>query len=415
MIGTMAIKSIYAPLDWQIAPFRDKSPVLLLTGSAGGGKSKIAAEKLHAYLLKYAGATGIIGRKDKTAAGKSVVPFLNSNVQGDSNWGRLVKSTGLFKYNNGSELWVVGMQGKDQQEALKSIGKDGRVDIAWFEEANALTEDDHNLILTRMRGTAADWTQIIYTTNPDRPNHWINQRLILGGEASVYYSKATDNPHNPKAYIETLNKLTGVMRLRLRDGLWVMAEGAIYEMFDPSIHVKRRNSAEMKRWMLAQDEGYTNPATIILVGEDGDGRWHIFREWYERGKLQREVVKRAVYYMDLVRRYGAEISIDAVDAAAAGLIAELRNNNVPAVSAKGRVLDGIQNVQDKLAVQRDGLPRLTVDLRCKNAIMEFESYTWKKTNTGTKDEPNKENDHILDPIRYLDDTATNSAVIAWEW
>lgn len=406
----------YKPLAWQVKPFRDKSPVLLLTGSAGGGKSKLAGEKIHAYMLKYPGATGIIGRKDKTAAGKSVVPFMLNSVMGGSDWGRFLKSDGIFKYNNGSQLWVVGFKGEDQREALKSIGKDGTVDIAWIEEANALDEDDHNLILTRMRGNAANWTQIIYTTNPDRPNHWINQRLIIGGEASVYYSKAQDNPHNPKEYLKTLDSLTGVMRLRLRDGLWVMAQGAVYDNFDPHIHVKRRNSKHFKSWYIAMDEGFTNPAVILLVGEDVDGRWHVSREWYKRGKLASEVVKKARHYYDLMLRYKKSVSALAVDAAAAGLIAELRNNNMPALSAKGRVLDGIQAIQDRLAKQPDGLPRLTVDPRCYNMVNEFQSYTWKKGNSGeSKDEPNKENDHTMDAIRYLDDCIQKNAVIAWEW
>ncbi len=406
------VTNVYVPLNWQVEPFRDKSSVLLLTGSAGGGKSKIAGEKLHAFMMKYPGATGIVGRKDKTAAGKSVVPFLRSNVQGNSDWGRYY-SHGLFKYKNGSELWVVGLKGDDQREALKSIGKDGNVDIAWFEEANALVEDDHNLLLTRMRGTAADWTQIIYSTNPDRPNHWINQRLILGGEAAVYYSRAQDNPHNPPEYLGTLDKLTGVMRFRMRDGLWVMAEGAIYDMFDPAVHVLERSASEMKTWYLAQDEGYTNPAVILLVGEDNDGRWHIFREYYERGKLQSTVVSQSVYYCDVIRRFGDEVTLAAVDAAAAGLIAELGNNDVPAIPAKGRVLDGIQNVQDRLRVHGDGLPRLTVSPRCRNTINEFESYTWKKTTAGiSKDEPNKENDHAMDAIRYLDTVASNAWIMS---
>lgn len=407
-----SVGNTFKPLAWQVAPFMDKSPVLLLTGSAGGGKSKCAAEKIHAYLLKYNGATGIVGRKDKTAAGKSVVPFLLSNVMGNTDWGRFYKSDGLFRYSNGSELWVVGMSGEDQREALKSIGKDGQVDIAWFEEANALAEDDHNLITTRMRGTAASWGQVIYTTNPDRPSHWINQRLIIGGEAAVYYSKAADNPHNPPSYFVTLDRLTGIMRKRMRDGLWVVAEGAVYDNFDPTIHVKRRNPAEIKFWYMAMDEGYNNPATVLLIGEDNDGRWHVFRVWYERHKLQSQVVDAARHYYQLVSRYGRRVSTIAVDAAAAGLVAELRNASLPAVSAKGGVIQGIKKIQDRLSTQPDGLPRLTIDPRCAAMINEFESYSWKKKPAGISDEPNKEHDHTLDPLRYLEDAKNTSKPVS---
>jgi len=40
---------------------------------------------------------------------------------------------------------------------------------------------------------------------------------------------------------------------------------------------------------------------------------------------------------------------------------------------------------------------MTVEPTCINTINEFESYAWKPE----KDEPVKENDHILDAIRYL--------------
>jgi phage terminase large subunit len=127
---------------------------------------------------------------------------------------------------------------------------------------------------------------------------------------------------------------------------------------------------------------------------------HIAREFYERGKLQSAVVEQSKIWT-LEKR----ITLAAVDEAAAGLIADLVNSGVPARPAKGRVLDGIQSIQNRLQIQGDGLPRLTVDPSCANTINEFESYVWKKiTSTNiVKDEPQKENDHAMDAIRYLDD------------
>jgi phage terminase large subunit len=179
----------------------------------------------------------------------------------------------------------------------------------------------------------------------------------------------------------------------LLEGIWATAEGAVYDGFDPAIHVQEHSTAEFNRFAIAMDEGYTNPAVILLIGIDSDGRWHILREFYERGKLQKDVVEVAY-------RWATERAIElaAVDAAAAGLIADLRDVGLPAVSAKGRVLDGITHIQALLKVQGDGKPRLTVSPGCVNVINEFESYIWKPE----KDEPVKENDHALDALRYLD-------------
>ena len=82
MTGKTEYLALYKPLPWQIAPFNDKSPILLLTGSAGGGKSRVAAEKLHAFNLRYPGATTLMLRKAREYAAKSVVPFMSHTVMG---------------------------------------------------------------------------------------------------------------------------------------------------------------------------------------------------------------------------------------------------------------------------------------------------------------------------------------------
>jgi phage terminase large subunit len=143
--------------------------------------------------------------------------------------------------------------------------------------------------------------------------------------------------------------------------------------------------------MTCSDEGYTNPAVILVIGVDGDGRLHIAKEYYRRGVLQSVVVAEAKSRRDEFRAGGV-----AVDNSAAGLIADLQDAGIPAIGQKGRVLDGITAVQNLLKVQGDGKPRLTVDPSCIETINEFESYVWKPD----KDEPVKENDHALDALRY---------------
>jgi len=411
MATPQIVTSTYKPLDWQIDPWRDKSPVLLLTGSAGGGKSRIAAEKMHALMLKYPGATGIIGRKDKTAAGKSVVPFMLHTVMGDTTWGEFKITSGLFNYHNGSQVWVVGLADGKQREALRSIGKDGQVDFAWFEEANKLTEDDHNEILGRMRGTAADWRQVIYSTNPDTPTHWIYTRLIVGNEASVYTSKALDNIHNPDDYIDTLGKLTGVLKQRLVEGLWIQAEGAVYDEFDTSIHlIDRFEIPKDWRRIRVVDFGYTNPFTCLWIALDNDDRAYIYREIY---MTQRLVSQHAKQINTLSEEELIEVTIadhDAEDRAT------LESEGIYTQLAVKDISPGIQAVKQRLAISEDGKPRLfymrgsLVELdeslaeakRPTSTIDEFPGYVWPKTQDGKpiKETQVKENDHGMDAIRY---------------
>lgn len=401
--------AVFAPLPWQIPAWRDKSLTLLLTGSAGGGKSRLAAEKVHGFCLRYPGAVCLIARKAREWNSKSILPFFAQTVVGKDPAVTFHKSEGTFYYRNGSMVYSGGMMDDSQREAIRSIGGAGGLDLVWLEEANAFSRQDYEEALGRMRHNAGGWRQMILTTNPGGSSHWIYKDLIKAGGAAVYYSGARDNPYNPADYLATLDTMTGVMRKRLVEGLWVQAEGAVFDTFDHATHVKARPESEIKAWALAMDEGYTNPAVILLVGRDSDGRWHVAREFHKRGVLQGTVVKTA---REWCMAYNC--GMVAVDAAAAGLVADLRDAGLPAVSAKGRVLDGIQTLQDMLKVQGDGRPRLTIDPACVNLIGEMESYAWRRTSAGvSKDEPEKMFDHGPDALRYLSTVWIEWSLLSW--
>jgi hypothetical protein len=171
---------------------------------------------------------------------------------------------------------------------------------------------------------------------------------------------------------------------------FITRAGLVYSL-DWSVHVLARPEAEMQHWFMCADEGYTNPAVVLLVGVDGDGRLHIANELYKRGMLQSNVVAQAIEWG---HRYNTNIII--VDRSAAGLIADLRDAGLDATPHQGRVLDGITLVQELMKVQDDGKPRVTVDPECINTIEEFESYVWKNE----RDEPVKADDHAMDAFRY---------------
>lgn len=227
------------------------------------------------------------------------------------------------------------------------------------------------------------------TTTPNGRNWLYHRREQL----RIFKSSTRDNPYLAREFVTSLEQsYTGEFARQELEGEFISLEGLVYPMFREEIHIRQRNRSEFQTFALAMDEGYTNPAVILLFGMDGDGRLHIFREFYETGKLQRDVVKTALAWW---RDYACRMA--AVDAAAAGLIADLRDVGIDAYPQKGRVLDGITLVQSYLKVQNDGKPRLTIDPSCAATIGEFESYVWREG----KDEPLKENDHAMDALRYF--------------
>lgn len=401
----------YKPLPWQIAPWKDTSSILLLTGAAGGGKSRLAGEKLHGYLLRYSRATGLMLRKAREYAGKSILPFMQRTVIGNDPRVHVNKSEGVFEYDNGSMLFVGGMKNDDQREALRSIGQDGSLDIVWMEEANAFTRMDFDEILGRMRGKAASWQQVILSTNPDHPQHWIYLDLILKGQASVYYSSAKDNPYNPPAYHQMLAMMSGVMKLRLVDGLWVQAEGAVYDEFDPSIHVIEpfEIPADWRR-IRSIDFGYSNPFVCQWWAIDPEGRMYMYREIY---MSQRLVEDHARQINELSQGELVEATIADHDAEDRATLEKYGIITLPADKA---ISPGIQAVKARLAKAKDGKPRVFIlrgatveeDPRLvhlkkpTSTEAEVTGYVWPKAQDGRpiKEVPVKENDHGLDAWRY---------------
>lgn len=424
------VKHLYNPYLWQIAFWRDRSKILLATGSAGGGKSRGALEKVNGYLLKYPGATGLMLRKAREYASKSLVPMMRRTVTGNDPRIRMLKSETLFEYPNGSVLYWGGMKNDEQREALRSIGGDGSLDIILVEEATAFTEDDFNELLARLRGKAAPWRQIILCTNPDAPTHWIYQRLILGGQASVYYSRAADNPANPPDYLETLDGLTGVLGLRLRDGKWVQAQGAVYADFDPDVHaVEFFTPPPTWRRIRSIDFGFVNPFVCQWWAVDGDERMYLYRELYVTHTLVEDLahqINALTAGMDLddwkaLTRDEQRQRLakgEPIEATVADHDAEdratLAKYGIVTIPARKDISLGIQAVQRRLRVQADGKPRLAVmrgalveeddrlGAKPKSTLAEFPGYVWRKPREGeqAKEEPVDQNNHGMDATRY---------------
>jgi PBSX family phage terminase large subunit len=304
------------------------------------------------------------------------------------------------------------MKDEGQRQALRSINGDGSADFIWCEEANALTEDDYNELLGRLRGNAAHWRQLLLSTNPDHPQHWIKTRLMDGGEASVHYSSALDNPSLPPEYLETLKSITGVLGMRLRDGLWVQAEGVVYDGWSDALHMIDRMPDGWQAWRKFRvcDFGYVNPFVCQWWAVDPDGRMYRYREIY---MSKRTVADHAVKINLLSQGEHYEATVcdhDAEDRAT------LKQAGIHSISALKDVSRGIQAVQQRLARGHDDKPRLFL---LKNALVERDGalveerkpvcteqelpgYIWQVTTDGkpNKEEPMKLNDHGADALRY---------------
>lgn len=410
--------------------FKSRDPELLVSGSAGTGKSRGLLTKLHLAALQYPRMRGLIVRKTAVSLTSTTLVTFAEKVAPEAIETRLVKWFGGsgeksqgYQYRNGSKIVVGGM---DKPVKIMSA----EYDMIFADEATEFTVTDWEAMNTRLRNGKMPYSQLIGGCNPDSPAHFLHQRAEAG-LLRMLISTHRDNPHlytkdgqlteAGAAYMGRLNNLTGVRRLRLLDGLWVSAEGIIYEEWDPALHLVDRLPDGADTWprYWSVDFGYRNPFVWQCWAEDPDGRLWLTRELY---RTERLVEDHAKEILSIVRPAGRWIEPqpsaiicdhDAEDRATL----ERHLGGMSTVAAIKTVSDGIQAVAARLRKQGDGKPRLYVlrDARvgrdealadagkptCTEA--EFASYVWAKGLDGkpVKEEPEKLNDHGMDAMRYV--------------
>jgi PBSX family phage terminase large subunit len=194
---------------------------------------------------------------------------------------------------------------------------------------------------------------------------------------------------------------SGVFFKRYILGLWVMAEGIIYDMFDEAKHKVPTIDRAYIEYYVSCDYGTQNPTSFGLWGKF-QGKWYKVKEYYYSGRESNKQKTDEEFHDDLVKFVG-DIKIKAmiVDPSAASFIATIRKHKkFKVLKAKNEVLDGIRNVGTAL---NNGL--IAFNDCCMNSFREFYSYVWdEKAAERGEDKPVKQNDHTKDEERYFVNT-----------
>ena len=291
-------------------------------------------------------------------------------------------------------VYLVGANDERAEEKIRGLTLIG----AYLDEASTVPESFFTMLLSRL---SLEGARLIATTNPDSPMHWL-KRLYLdrADELSLarFQFRLTDNPHLPADFVENLSReVTGLWRRRMIDGEWCVAEGAVYEMWEPSRHVLAPADLPPLSRLLAVgiDYGDTAPTRglLLAISAEASPRLVVADEWApQKGMTQ------AALSADLRRWLGArQPEFVIVDPAAAGFRTQLRVDDVyNTAMADNAVVAGIRTVASLLATER-----LVVSAACTELLKELPSYAWdpKMTAKG-QDAPIKQNDHSCDALRY---------------
>ncbi|UOB09076.1 phage terminase large subunit [Streptomyces sp. HP-A2021] len=398
---------------------------ICIAGPAGTGKSLAMLQKAFYTSLMVPNCRSLIVRQTHASlTGSTLVTFEQqvataALAEGVVKWfGGSPRKPAAYQFANGAEILVGGL---DRPEKFLST----EFSRIYIDEATQISLKALETLITRLRGNADTYRQIILACNPDHPKHWIKQRCD-DGTMRMLHSLHRDNPLYVNAdgtltergvdYMAKLDALTGVRRLRFRDGIWAAAEGLVYEGWSDAVHVIDPFDIPENwvRWVTV-DFGFTNPFVAQLWAEDPDGRLYLVREWVRTRMLVEDhaTVIRDRLLAGHPRPRAIITDHDAEDRATLE-----RKLGMGTQSAHKTVSDGIQAFGARLKAQGDGRARLYV---FRDALLERDpemdaaalpiglaeealGYVWavKPGNqTGLKEEPVKENDHSMDAGRYM--------------
>lgn len=238
-------------------------------------------------------------------------------------------------------------------------------------------------------------SKLWFNCNPDSPQHWFYTEWIQHAKernALHLHFQLEDNPSLDESIIQRYKSLyTGVFYQRYILGLWVLAEGLVYEFGEDNITDEQPQGAE---YYISVDYGTLNPFSAGLWSVNGAKAVRI-QEYYYDGRGQKKQLTDEDYCDEIEKlAKDRDITKVIVDPSAASFIIALKRRGFRVQQADNSVLDGIRRTAVCL---RNG--NIKIHRSCKDAIREFGLYRWDEKQT--EDKVIKENDHAMDDCRYF--------------
>lgn len=299
----------------------------------------------------------------------------------------------------GRRVHCVGANSEDAESKIRGATLAG----AYCDEANLYPESFFNQLMARL---SVDGAQCFCNCNPDSPSHWFYKNFITNEEIEnkqVWHFTLDDNPNLSAEYVKSLKQMyTGIFYKRFILGLWCVAEGAIYDMFEEERHVKPAPEIPpFGEILVGCDYGTSSVMSWSLFYRSPAGVYHKIKEYYydaRKARVQKTDVQFYEEFKQWLGPYLSRVRTVYVDPSASSWIAQLKAENLFNVyKADNDVINGIRTVCSLLSSGK-----FYIDPSCVNTINEYPNYMWdpKQQELGI-DKPIKIDDHSCDSDRYV--------------
>ena len=302
-------------------------------------------------------------------------------------------------------LHVVNCFGSDNEKSYQAMT--GMTGYGWY--ANEITLQHPNTIQEAFQRCSGEGTRILWDCNPDHPYHPVKTEFIdksglrdSKGNISIasFHFELEDNHFLTDQYMENVKRTTpeGMWYDRRIKGLWVAAEGIIYESFYREVHVCEPFEIP-EDWPRVRgiDFGTVHPFVMLWGAIDPDGRLWIYREYVQTHTLISDHAKK------IKELSGSERYLWTVSDHDAQERLEYESHDIPTRPAQKEVILGIDKVAQRLVVQVDKRPRVMIFDTCPELARQMGIYQWLPYEDGKpyKEAPLKVDDDCPDVLRYI--------------
>ena len=294
-------------------------------------------------------------------------------------------------------FYVFGGKDEGSQDLIQGITLAGML----FDEVALMPESFVNQATARC---SVDGSKLWFNCNPEGPYHWFKVNFLDKlKEKKLFQLHFTmeDNLSLSETVKERYKRLySGIFYKRFILGLWVLAEGVIYDMFDKDQHTVKTINRPYTMYYVSVDHGTQNPTTFGLWGLHKK-TWYKVKEYHHSGREESRQKTDVEYSRDL-QEFVGKLTIKSVivDPSAASFKAQIKQDGFRVRDAVNDVFNGIGNVASALVQGK-----IKYNDCCEQTFREFSSYVWdKKSSDRGEEKPIKQNDHHLDGDRYFVNT-----------
>jgi PBSX family phage terminase large subunit len=374
-------------------------------GSVRSGKTIAATFKFLIFVLKSDYYEFMISGKTRDTIERNVVRDLIRMIDGNIPYK-------YRKFDNYIEIldkkiWLIGFSDEGATEKVRGMTVGG-----WY--ADEITSASKSTVEMAITRCSIDGAKMFWTMNPESPYHYIytdyitNQELINEGTVKVWHFTLEDNLHLSQHYIDELKRVNRKSQVNYKRnilGEWVIAEGAIYDMFDTTKHVYD-GTVDVDEINICCDYGVSTVTTFGVMGIKKDihkgNDYYLMEETYydaqERGIAQSDS-DRVNDIIRLQNKYGLDRrSTLYLPHDAASLKAQCRKDKRIKMKVRTYAPDtfkDINTIQD--LINRE---KFHIHKSCKNSIKQAQTYSWDiKAQQRGEDKPLKIDDHCCDMWR----------------